>query len=97
VLTGEGAVDAQTASGKAPAVVAARAKAKGVACFVIAGRKSEELGRLRELGADAVFSLCPGPMNLDEAVAQAGRLLADAAEDAARAFLAGWRRHARGE
>jgi glycerate kinase len=67
VLTGEGAGDAQTASGKAPAVVAARAKTTGAACF-IAGRKSAGLGRLRELGADAVFSLCPGPMSLDEAI-----------------------------
>jgi glycerate kinase len=91
VLTGEGAVDAQTASGKAPAVVAAKAKAKGVACFVIAGRKSTGLGRLRELGADAVFSLCPGPIGLDEAIAQAGPLLADAAEDAVHAFVAGRR------
>ena len=92
VLTGEGAVDAQTVSGKAPAIVAAKAKAKGAACFVIAGRKSAGLDRLHELGADAVFSLCPGPMSLDEAMARAAPLLADAAEEATRAFLAGRRR-----
>lgn len=93
VLTGEGAVDAQTVSGKAPAIVAARAKAKGATCFVIAGRKSSELGALRALGVDAIFSLCPGPMSLDDAMAQAQPLLADAAEDAIRAFLAGRRGH----
>jgi glycerate kinase len=93
VLTGEGAVDAQTVFGKAPAIVAARAKAKGAACFIIAGRKSADLGQLRALGADAVFSLCPGPMSLDDAMAQARPLLADAAEDATRAFLAGKRRN----
>lgn len=91
VLTGEGAVDAQTTCGKAPAIVAARAKMKGAACFIIAGRKSAGLERLRELGADAVFSLCPGPIGLDEAMAQVRPLLADTAEDATRAFLAGRR------
>jgi glycerate 2-kinase len=92
VLTGEGAVDAQTAFGKAPSVVAARAKTKGAACFIIAGRKGAGLARLRAAGADAVFSLCPGPMGLTEAMAHAAPLLADAAEDAVCAFLAG-RRH----
>jgi glycerate kinase len=95
VLTGEGAVDAQTVFGKAPAIVAARAKAKDAACFIIAGRKSAGLDQLRALGVDAVFSLCPGPMSLDDAMAQARPLLADAAEDATRAFLAG--RHSSAE
>lgn len=91
VLTGEGSIDAQTLSGKAPAIVAAHAKANGIPCFMIAGRKSGDLGSLRALGVEAVFSLCSGPMSLDEAMAQAKPLLADATEEATRAFLAGWR------
>lgn len=90
VLTGEGSVDAQTAAGKAPAIVATHAKAKGVPCFIIAGRKSGDLEPLRALGVDAVFTLSP-PMSLDEAMARARPLLADTTEDAIRAFLADWR------
>lgn len=90
VLTGEGSVDAQTVAGKAPAIVAAHAKANGIPCFIIAGRQSGDLGPLRALGVDAVFTLCP-PASVDEAMAKARPLLADAAADATRAFLAGWR------
>lgn len=91
VLTGEGSVDGQTLLGKAPAIVAAHAKAKGIPCFIIAGRKSGDLGPLRARGVEAVFSLCSGPISADEAMARAKPLLADAAEEATRAFVAGWR------
>jgi glycerate kinase len=40
-------------------------------------------------GVDAVFSLCPGPIALDEALSRAPELLARAAEQAVRCFLAG--------
>ncbi len=89
VITGEGAVDEQTASGKAPAVVASRAKAAGAACFAIGGRRTENLAALRSAGIDAVFSLCSGPMSLGEAMARAPELLSASSEEALRAFLAG--------
>jgi glycerate kinase len=89
VVTGEGAVDEQTASGKAPAVVASRAKAAGVACFAVGGRRAESLAALHAAGIDAIFSLCPGPMSLDEAMARAPELLSASTEEAFRAFLAG--------
>lgn len=89
VLTAEGRIDAQTAYGKAPAAVAARAKAQGIPCIAIAGGIGEDLGPLHDIGIDAVFSLCRWPMTLDEAQRDAEALLADAAEQAARAFFAG--------
>ncbi len=89
VLTAEGRIDHQTARGKAPAAVAARAKARKIPCIAIAGSIGEDIGTLHDCGIDAVFSLCRGPMSLEEAQAKADALLADAAEHAVRAFFAG--------
>ncbi|MBK1704591.1 hypothetical protein CKO40_08590 [Halochromatium glycolicum] len=91
VLTAEGQIDGQTAYGKAPAAVAARAKQHGVACFAIAGGLGAGREALHQLGLDALFSLCPGPISLDQAEQRVTELLADAAEQAVRAFLAGVR------
>lgn len=91
VLTGEGAIDAQTAAGKAPAVVAARARARGCACIAIAGRRDDALEALHAIGIDAVFSLCSRPMTLETAMADAASLVTAATEEAVRAFLAGRR------
>jgi glycerate kinase len=87
-LTGEGQIDFQTVFGKAPAGVAAAAKARGVPCVAIAGSVGEDLGALHDAGLDAVFSLCPGPLTLERAMAEAAPLLAAAAEQAVRCFLA---------
>lgn len=89
VLTAEGRMDAQTAYGKAPAAVAARARAQGIPCIAIAGGIGADIGALHAIGIDAVFSLCRGPMRLEEAQRDAEPLLADAAEQAVRAFFAG--------
>jgi glycerate kinase len=89
VLTAEGRIDHQTAHGKAPAAVAARARARGIPCIAIAGGVGDAIGALHDIGIDAVFSLCRGPMSLTAAQAKAEPLLADAAEQAVRAFLAG--------
>jgi glycerate kinase len=88
VLTAEGRIDDQTAQGKAPAAVAAHAKAQGIPCIAIAGGIGDDLAALHAVGIDAVFSLCRGPMTLDQAQKQAMPLLADAAEQAVRAFFA---------
>jgi glycerate kinase len=89
VLTGEGQIDFQTAYGKAPAGVGAAARARGIPCIAIAGGVGDGLGDLHAIGIDAVFSLCPGPVTLDEAMTHAAEYLARAAEQAVRAFLAG--------
>jgi glycerate kinase len=91
VITAEGQIDFQTAFSKAPAGVAERARARGVPCIAIAGSVGSGLEALHDLGINAVFSLCPGPVSLEQAMASGGNYLAAAAEQAVRAFLAGRR------
>jgi glycerate kinase len=91
VLTAEGQIDVQTAFGKAPAGVAERARALGVPCFAIAGSVGGGLDALHALGIDAVFSLCPGPVSLEQAMAAGADYLAATTEQAVRAFMAGRR------
>ena len=91
VLTGEGQIDFQTAYGKAPAGVGAAAKARGIPCIAIAGGVGEGLGDLHTVGIDAVFSLCPGPVTLEAAMANATAYLARASEQAVRAYASGRR------
>jgi glycerate kinase len=91
VITAEGQIDFQTAFSKAPAGVAERARAHGVPCIAIAGSVGSGLEALHNLGINAVFSLCPGPVSLEQAIASGGNYLAAAAEQAVRAFLAGRR------
>jgi glycerate kinase len=92
VLTGEGQIDFHTAFGKAPAGVAARARARDIPCLAIAGSVGENLGDLHAIGIDAVFSLCPGAVALERAMADGRRLLSLATEQVVRGFLAGRRR-----
>ena len=89
VLTAEGQIDGQTRFGKAPGSVGAHARRRGVPCVAIAGGLGEDLDRLHETGIDAVVSLCSGPMSLAEAQARSEELLANAAEQVLRIFLAG--------
>ncbi|MDG4554147.1 MAG: glycerate kinase [Candidatus Competibacter sp.] len=91
VLTAEGQIDFQTAFGKAPAGVAEHARALGVPCIAIAGSVGGKLESLHERGIDAVFSLCPGPVSMEQAMAAGGDYLAATVEQAVRAFLAGRR------
>lgn len=88
VLTAEGRIDAQTRFGKAPAAVAAHAAGFGVPCIAIAGSIGGDVAALHEVGMSALFSLCSGPMTLEQAEAEAELLLARAAEQAVRAFIA---------
>ena len=91
VVTAEGRVDFQTAFGKGPAGVGGRAKKLGVPCLAVAGGVSGDISNLHGLGIDACFSLCPGPITLEEAMRNGAELLAIASEQAFRAFLAGRR------
>lgn len=89
VLTTEGRLDSQTLAGKAPALVAARARQAGIPCIAIAGSLEPGLSGLADRGFTAALSLCPGPLCLTDAMAQAEDLLAAAAEQVVRIFLAG--------
>ncbi|WP_053157445.1 glycerate kinase [Pseudomonas sp. Pf153] len=84
VITGEGRFDAQTLRGKTPFGVARIARRHGVPVVVIAGTLGEGYPALYEHGIDAAFALVSGPMTLQEACADAPRLLGERARDIAR-------------
>lgn len=87
VITAEGRIDGQTAHGKAPAGVAERAKARNIPCIAIAGSIGEGAAALHALGIDALFSLCPAPMTLKQAMSQGSALLEAATEQVVRCFF----------
>ena len=89
LLTGEGKIDRQTAFGKAPAGVAALGKTLNIPCIAIAGSIGSNLKELHQEGINAFFSICPGPLQLDQALNQAEKLLSQSSEQVIRAFLAG--------
>ena len=89
VLTGEGQIDRQTAFGKAPAGVAARAKKHQVPCLAMAGSMGKDVTTLHEVGFTAVFSICPGPVTLQQAMNEAEKYLATSTEQAIRTYLSG--------
>ncbi|MBO9606760.1 MAG: glycerate kinase [Paenibacillaceae bacterium] len=88
-FTGEGRIDAQTAMGKTPLGVATVARKLGVPVFVLAGSVGDGIGPLHKRGITAVVSIVSGPMALTDAIRDAETLLADAAEQLTRAYLAG--------
>ena len=85
-ITGEGKLDEQTLHGKAPLGVARAAKNAGVPCIALAGSLGAVPEALRAQGLDAWFSICPGPMTLEQSMSEARRLLANAAANAAALF-----------
>jgi glycerate 2-kinase len=87
-ITGEGRSDAQTLLRKAPFVVAERARACGVPATLISG--AIDANALPLLGEyfSGCFGLPNGPMTLAECIANAETLLADRAEQVARALSA---------
>lgn len=87
-LTGEGALDAQSAFGKTAVGVAALARSLGCPTLALAGSIGRGAEAVLEHGIDAYFSICSGPMRLEEAVARAEELLARATEQAVRGFMA---------
>jgi glycerate 2-kinase len=75
VVTGEGSLDEQTLRGKAPAGVAAEARAAHVPTVAVAGRCSLDEPSLRRAGFDAVYTLVDEAEHPDESFDEPGRLL----------------------
>ncbi|WP_336776679.1 glycerate kinase [Paenibacillus sp. MMO-58] len=89
VITGEGRIDHQTASGKAPMGVAQLAKKNGVPAIALAGFVGPGMDVLHAEGISSVHSIMNTPMTLREAMERAPILLEQAAEQVIRTFLAG--------
>ena len=88
-LTGEGALDGQSAFGKTAVGVARLAHSLRCPTLAIAGSIGPGAEAVLEQGVDAYFSICPGPVPIDEAIERASELLENATAQAVRAFLAG--------
>jgi glycerate kinase len=89
VVTAEGSLDAQTPYGKVPAEVARRAKRLGLPVIALAGTIGKGVADNLDHGIDAFASILKRPCSLDDAIANAGKLLERAAEDAARMIRVG--------
>ena len=71
VITGEGKIDGQTIFGKTPIGVAKTAKRHNVQVIAIAGNVSSDSEVVHEHGIDAVFSIVPGVITLEDALENA--------------------------
>jgi glycerate kinase len=77
VITGEGRLDAQTLSGKAPLAVAEACKAAGKRCIAIGGALAPGVEKLLDHGVTSYFSVAPGPITLSKALELAEEFLTD--------------------
>ncbi|AXI10241.1 glycerate kinase [Oceanobacillus zhaokaii] len=86
VITGEGKVDSQTASGKTPLGVAQAAMLNGVPTIIIAGTVGDGIEVLHDYGVISVHSIMNKPMTLEESMANAAELLELSAEQVVRVW-----------
>ena len=84
VFSGEGKVDAQTACGKTISGVLRAAREEHIPVIILAGAVEDSAELLYREGALSLFSICPRPMSLSEAMSQASTLLETASERVAR-------------
>jgi glycerate 2-kinase len=88
-LTGEGSIDGQSAFGKTAVGVARLARSLHCPVLALAGSIGPGATAVLDQGIDAYFSICPGPIELEEAVSHAAELLERATEQAVRGFMVG--------
>ncbi len=87
VITGEGKIDFQTASGKTPFGVAQTAKEKNIPVIALAGGLGHKYKDLYTKGFDGIYSITDKPMTLQEAIDNVALLLEDAAENLIRLWI----------
>ncbi|MFH8788213.1 glycerate kinase [Streptomyces roseoverticillatus] len=80
VITGEGSLDAQTLRGKAPAGVAAAARARGVPVVAVCGRLALSVEELSAAGIERAYALTSLEPDPSRCMALAGPLLERLAE-----------------
>lgn len=84
VITGEGKIDTQTIYGKTPIGVAKTAKKYNIPVIGIAGVIGDNCDIVYEHGIDALFSIVPGSVPLEDVMANAERYTEKQAENIAR-------------
>ena len=87
VFTGEGRIDVQTVYGKTVAGVARRASTAGEPVIAITGELAISNEELSRYNIETALSIAPGPITLEESLANASRLITEAAERSLRLVL----------
>ncbi|GAA2889762.1 glycerate kinase [Streptomyces mexicanus] len=87
VITGEGSLDEQTLHGKAPAGVAAAARAEGREVVAVCGRLALAPEALGKAGIRRAYALTEAEPDVARCIADAGPILERVAERIARDFL----------
>ncbi|MET8096245.1 glycerate kinase [Streptomyces sp. NPDC005236] len=87
VITGEGSLDAQTLHGKAPAGVAAAARAQGKEVVAVCGRLALPPEALGRAGIRRAYPLTEAEPDIAKCIADAGPILERVAENIGRDFL----------
>ena len=89
ILTGEGRVDATSANGKLLSGVGRLALRHRKPVIALTGSAGEGSQTLEALGIRAVVPIADGPISLEQSLADASRLITDAAERTARLLCIG--------
>jgi glycerate kinase len=87
VITGEGKLDGQTAFGKAPVGVSRLAKKHGIPVVALAGALADDAHEVLDHGIDAIFSIVPRPMSLEEAMKKTDEFVTRTTEQIVRLIL----------
>ncbi len=85
ILTGEGKLDRQTTFGKTIHGITAVAKVQHVPVIAFAGKVEEDIA-LHHMGLKAYFSICNGPIGLEEAMERGPVLLQHIVEKVMRVY-----------
>src|SRR5438270_357018 len=75
--------------GRRVAGVGRRCRQAGVPCIAFAGGVADDLGDFGAAGVDAVMSVVPRPMAMEEAMERPAERIADGVERGLRVFAAG--------
>ncbi|WP_353463751.1 glycerate kinase [Mammaliicoccus sciuri] len=86
IITGEGKIDGQTSGGKVISGIAQIAKSYQIPVIAIGGTVEMPLSALHEQGLTAAFSIANGPMTLEEAMNNGGKLIEQKTEQIFRAL-----------
>jgi glycerate kinase len=87
-ITGEGRLDMQSLGGKAVIGVARLCREMVVPCVALAGTVARNMDGTHVDGLTAWFSICDGPLTMEQAIADAPRLLSRSAANVLRLWRA---------